>query len=93
MHACCLSSLFLTYFRFASHKSRFFAASFFKPNIIDQFYFSFLAVKSGDYSMFDEPEFDDLELSKEPPRKYIPDPIGEELDRIANAHGVTAVSN
>lgn len=42
--------------------------------------------------MFEEPDSDIIELQKDSPRKYIPDPVGEELDRIASSHGVTAVS-
>lgn len=44
--------------------------------------------------MFDDPETEDAEIDfEEKPRKsLIPDPEGEELRRIANLRGISAVS-
>ena len=50
------------------------------------------AIKSGDYYMFDEPDLEVIDFNEKTRRPQIPDPVGDELDRIANLHGVTAVS-
>lgn len=53
------------------------------------------AVRSGDYYLFDDPASEDAEIDLEdkPRKSLIPDPEGDELRRIANLRGISAVSS
>uniref|UniRef100_T1KNY9 Uncharacterized protein n=1 Tax=Tetranychus urticae TaxID=32264 RepID=T1KNY9_TETUR len=59
-------------------------------NKINKIKYHYQAVKSGDYYMFDEPDLEVIDFNEKTRRPQIPDPVGDELDRIANLHGVTA---
>ncbi|RWS08455.1 Piezo-type mechanosensitive ion channel component 2-like protein, partial [Dinothrombium tinctorium] len=48
------------------------------------------SVRSGDYHMFEDPDAEEIDLEKKPRKSLIPDPVGDELKRIANAKGLTA---
>ncbi|XP_074605429.1 piezo type mechanosensitive ion channel component isoform X3 [Brevipalpus obovatus] len=47
------------------------------------------SVKSGDYYMFDDPDSEEIDLCEREVKNHVPDPVGEELDRLAAVHGVT----
>jgi hypothetical protein len=55
------------------------------------FTFLFIAVKSGDYYMFDEPDSESINLVEKSHESQVPDPVGEELDKLASIRGLTAV--
>lgn len=42
--------------------------------------------------MFDEPESELIDLDEKPRKSLVPDPEGDELRRIANVKGISAVS-
>lgn len=53
---------------------------------------SLSAVRSGDYYMFDDPESELIDFEDKQRSSLIPDPEGDELRRIANVKGISAVS-
>ncbi|XP_053201557.1 piezo-type mechanosensitive ion channel component-like isoform X3 [Panonychus citri] len=56
----------------------------------DKIKYHYQAIKSGDYYMFDEPDLEVIDFNEKTRRPQIPDPVGDELDRISSLHGVTA---
>lgn len=42
--------------------------------------------------MFDDPDSEEIDLCEREVKNHVPDPVGEELDRLAAVHGVTTVS-
>lgn len=54
------------------------------------------AVRSGDYYLFDDQALTldekELELEEKMKKSFIPDPEGDELRKIANLRGISAVS-
>lgn len=51
------------------------------------------AVRSGDYYLFDDVDSEVIDLEEKSHKSLIPDPEGDELRRIANIKGISAVSN
>lgn len=43
--------------------------------------------------MFDDPDSELVDLDEKPRRSLIPDPTGEELNKLAKAKGLTSVSS
>ncbi|XP_074605433.1 piezo type mechanosensitive ion channel component isoform X6 [Brevipalpus obovatus] len=58
-------------------------------NKVDKMKYHYQAVKSGDYYMFDDPDSEEIDLCEREVKNHVPDPVGEELDRLAAVHGVT----
>lgn len=58
--------------------------------------FIYAAVRSGDYYLFDDQALTldekELELEEKTKKSFIPDPEGDELRKIANLRGISAVS-
>ncbi|RWS27983.1 piezo-type mechanosensitive ion channel component-like protein, partial [Leptotrombidium deliense] len=48
------------------------------------------SVRSGDYHMFEDPDAEEIDLERKPRKSLIPDPVGDELKKIANVRGLTA---